>query len=823
MIMMKVVYDIELDIATAHSRMSKKWKNRRMMWSELARRCSETIRTDESVAEYMRMSKVEQSGIKDVGGFVGGSLTGGQRKKGSVEHRSVATLDLDYASADVWDELTMQFSFACCMYSTHKHTAEHPRYRLVIPLSRNVATEEYEPLCRRIAEWIGIEQFDHTTYQAARLMYWPSTSRDGKFVFELQDGKPIDADAVLATYRDYRDATQWSTSSREGDTVARDMRQAGNPDEKPGLIGAFCRTYSIEDAIDTFLPDVYAPTGQAGRYTYRQGSVSGGLVCYGHKYAYSHHDTDPAGGRCCNAFDLCRIHLYGHLDGDRSDERDIDVTKLRSYAAMTKMASEDRNVRSTVARERIESVGEDFASVDVETESGARAGNGTDMGADESWMEGLELTRTGEIKSTMRNIRLVIENDSGLKGRLWHDLFSGFDMIEGGLPWDGKARVWSNRDDANLRVYLEDRYGLTGKDKIKDAKEAVLTEHQRHPIREYLESLTWDGVKRLDTLLIDFLGAEDSPLNRAMTRKHLVAAVARVMHPGCKYDYCLIVTGAEGIGKSSLFAVLGGDWFSDSLVTMEGQTGMEQARGGWIIELPELGSIKRSDVEQVKAYISRQDDTFRPAYGTVVEKHPRQCVFCGTTNEEYFLKGDTGNRRFWVVRAGMEERKYRDVRPELGKMRDQVWAEAVEAWKKGEKLWLDADMERQARERQQAFNDDSDDPTRELLEDFLSRKMPADWGTYDLNRRKAWWKDPDPMNAEATETRQVMCAAEFICERLGIDMSDVKYRYAARKVKNLMRDREDWEEVSMCKHVESLYGRQRGFRRKIQADKEDEI
>ena len=308
-----------------------------------------------------------------------------------------------------------------------------------------------------------------------------------------------------------------------------------------------------------------------------------------------------------------------------------------------------------------------------------------------------------------------------------------------------------------------------------------------------------------------------------MTRKHFTAAVARVMNPGCKYDYCLIIAGAEGIGKSTLFSVMGGDWFNDSLVTMEGKSGMEQARGGWVIELPELGSIKRSDVEQVKAYISRQDDTYRPAYGTVVEKHPRQCVFCGTTNETYFLKGDTGNRRFWVMAVDSSLRKHTDFKADLIADRDQLWAEAVEYWKQGETLYLPTDLETEARQRQAEYNDDSDDPLKDMLRGYLDMKLPGEWQTWDLKRRRAYITDPDPLDATGTEIRERVCAAEFICERLGRDMGDKEYKYLARKVCKLMDDVNGWERMGTSKHAASIYGIQKSFRRKFEDEENDDI
>ena len=806
-------HDFALDIATAHSRLSKKWKNKKWQWSDLVRRCSQTKRTDESVGEYLKMTKQEQADIKDVGGFVGGYLSGGTRKTANVMWRSVATLDIDYGTASVWDDFTMQFGFAAMLYSTHKHTPEKPRLRLVFPLSRNVKPNEYEPLCRKIADTLGIDLFDITTYQLPRLFYWPSTSRDGEFIFEYQDGPACDVDAILKTYVNPFDVSEWPMGSRETEAVAHELRKAGDPLEKPGLIGAFCRAYTIEDAIDTFLQDAYVKTGTDGRYTYKLGSVAAGLVCYEGKFAYSHHETDPASMQLCNAFDLCRIHLFGvHDEGSRV----TDITRLPSYLKMQDFAAKDKTVRVLLTKERRADAESDFADVDLDEAENPEEAN-TD------WMADLEYDRKGAIKSTAKNIICIIENDPRLKGHLWHDLFSGFDLVKGGLPWDKKATQWGNRDDANLRIYLEENYGVTGKDKIKDAKDAVFTRRRVHPIRDYLNSLTWDGTPRLDTLIVDYLGVEDTALNRAMTRKHFTAAVARVMNPGCKYDYCLIVTGAEGIGKSTLFSVMGGEWFNDSLVTMEGKSGMEQARGGWVIELPELGSIKRSDVEQVKAYISRQDDTYRPAYGTVTEKHPRQCIFCGTTNETYFLKGDTGNRRFWVMAADADRRKHNDVKADLMAERDQVWAEAVERWKEGEKLYLPADMETEARHRQAEYNDDADDPVKDMLLAYLDMKLPGEWQTWDLKRRRAYITDPDPLDQTGTEERTRVCAAEFICERLGRDMGDKEYKYLARRVCRLIDDLPGWERMGVSKHAAAIYGVQKSFRKLFDYEENDDI
>lgn len=806
--MIDLKHDFELDIATAHSRLSKKWRNKSWRWSEILDRCADTKRTAETMREYLRMSREEQSSVKDVGGFVGGYLSNGTRKTANVLYRTLVTLDIDFGTAEIWDDFTLNFDCAAMLYSTHKHTPEKPRLRLVLPANRQITPAEYEPVCRYWTAKIGIELFDHTTYQLPRLFYWPSTSRDGEYIFEYQDGPAFDVDAVLATYRNPQDVSEWPMSSREGDAVAHEIKKAGDPTEKPGLIGAFCRAYTIEEAIEKFLPEVYEKTATDGRYTYKAGSVAGGCVTYEGKFAFSHHDTDPASMKLCNAFDIVRIHLFGiHDEGSKV----TDITRLPSYTKMQDFVAADKTVRVLLTQERLADVDSDFA--DIDTEDGEEPNN--------DWMAELERDRKGTIKSTAKNIICILENDPALAGHLWHDLFSGFDLVKGGLPWDKKATQWGNRDDANLRIYLEERYEITGKEKIKDAKDAVLTRHRIHPIRDYLNSLTWDGTPRLERLIIDYIGAEDTPLNRAMTRKHFAAAVARIMEPGVKYDYCLIIAGAEGIGKSTLFSIMGGDWFNDSLTTTEGKSGMEQLRCGWIIELAELSSIKRSDVEQVKNYISRRDDIYRAAYGTVVEKHPRQCVFCGTTNEAYFLKGDTGNRRFWVIAVDPELRKHADFTEALIQDRNQLWAEAVEYWRQGEKLYLPGDLEAEARQRQKQYNDDNDDPLRDMLTVYLDMKLPADWDSWDLNRRRAYIKNPDPLDEVGITQRDRVCAAEFICERMGREMSDKEYKYLSRRICRLL-DEMGWERRPLSRYAEKLYGRQKYFARPLNTDAEYE-
>ena len=805
----------KLQIATAHSRKATKWANKTVSWEKLSQRCAQVARTGETHGEYMAMTKDEQSRIKDVGGFVGGHLAGGRRKRESVTLRSVLTLDLDNKASGAWESFKSKYGCAAMVYSTHKHTPERPRLRLVIPLSRDVTPEEYEPIGRRVADDVGIEMFDPTTYEASRLMYWPSVSTGAVFFHDTQDGPWLDPDAVLSTYVDWRDMTEWPRSEHEGHIQSRERKKKGDPLEKPGIIGAFCRAYTIEDAIDTFLGDVYEPTATPGRYTYREGTMAGGLVCYEGKFAQSFHATDPAGGAEWNAFDLVRVHLFGDKDTGTPD----DITKTPSYKAMAEFASKDGRTVELLAHERARSVEDDFGGMDGDT-----GGDDSRPEEDLSWTRKLDTDRSGAPRSTSENAVIILENDRKLKGRLWRDEFRGNNMVDGGLPWRKDAVKWGNDDEANLRVYLERKHRMVGKEKIRDALTAVFTRHGRNPLREYLSGLRWDGRERLDTLLIDLLGAEDNALNRAVTRMHFTAAVARAMTPGCKYDTCLILAGPEGIGKSTLLKIMGGEWYNDtlSLAGMDGKQAMEQVKEDWIFELSELSGLKKSEVEPIKAFITKQEDKFRPAYGVVTESYPRHCVFCGTTNETAFLKGDTGNRRFIVVDVHGAGQPVAKIFRQLEEERDQLWAEAVQRWKDGEKLYLSAELEAEARLTQEAHHENADDPMVGMIESFLATPLPTDWDSKGLASRRNFFHDPDPLDAKGTETRTRVCAAEFVCEYLRRDMGDRDFKQLARKFFSIMRQNKEWEYLSLSRHAEFLYGRQKGFKLK-NLDSDDDL
>lgn len=741
-------------LSTGNSRMEKKWNLAEMELSDFRERISTTRRTSETVEQYRKMSKAQQDTIKDVGGFVLGTLKGGRRKKDTVLTRSGLTLDMDYGTPDIMDEIEMFFDFHCMIYSTHKHTPEKPRLRLIIPLSREVTPDEYGAVARKVAEEIGIELFDDTTYEPSRLMYWPSTSADGEFVFREIEGKVLDPDAVLAKYKDWRNTAEWPVSKRQQTIVQRNIQKQANPLEKPGIVGAFCRTYSIRDAIDTFLQDTYKHSAMPGRYDYIPADSQAGVVIYEDKFAYSHHATDPACGKLMNAFDVVRLHRFGDLDAKA--DPDSDPSRLPSFKAMQEFAVQDESVKIQLGKEREQLAQAEFNAAD-----------------DENWQTLLELDKQGKVKDTMANIAAIVSHDENLQSIVYNEFKGCIDVI-GPLPWKQVKPGFNDSDVANAKLYFERVYGIWSPTKFKDALLAVVAaERIYHPIKNYFAGLTWDGIPRLDSLLIDYCGAEDTPYTRAVTRKTLCAAVARVYEPGRKFDSILVLSGPQGIGKSTFFAKLGGAWYSDSLAIsdMKDKTAAEKLQGYWILELGELAGIKKVDVETVKSFVTRVDDKYRQAYGMVVESHPRSCIIVGTTNSESgFLRDITGNRRFWPVQVSEHGSHHPWDLEEI----DQVWAEAIQAYKDGESLFLSGEVAQMAYAKQQEAMESDD---REgLVQDYLDRLLPENWDNMDLYQRRTFLGggefEDTPM--EGTVRRERVCIMEIWCECFGKERQNLK-------------------------------------------------
>lgn len=786
-------HDKTLTIATGASRRAVRWVNTEMKWSELVSRLSVPTRTRETVSEYQHMAKAKRDVIKDVGGFVGGSLKGGRRRAENVLERNVITLDLDTVptGVDVWGIVEMTLDCAACIYSTHSHTESSPRLRLVIPLARPISPDEYGAISRRLAADIDIDYCDDTTYDPCRLMYWASCSVDADYVFEYSDAPLLDPDSVLDRYHDWTDTAEWPTSSRRKDIIARQAKHQGNPIEKPGVIGAFCKTYDIPAAIREFLPDTYLEAGD-GRYTYAKGSTTAGLVLYEDgAFAYSHHGTDPAGDRLVNSFDLVRLHRFAELDEDSPE--DTAINQLPSYKAMNELALADEAVAYQLTLDRVDAFdAEDGDPVDTE------------------WLKSLELTGRGDIASTIDNVRIILTHDPRLCGSFYYDSFKERPIICGDLPWIALAErasmVWSDTDDAGLRSFLEYEYKIATAAKIRDAVDLAMMQNTHHPVREYLDSLIWDGNERAETVFIDYLGAKDTAYTRAVTKAALVGAVARIMKPGCKHDHMLVLVGPQGCRKSTTLAKLGRQWFSDSLYTVSGKDAYEQLQGFWIIEMGEMAAARKSEIESLKQFMSKQSDSYRAAYGRRTQEHMRQCAFFGSTNDFEFLRDQTGARRFWPVEVTAEGKTLADGLTE--EIVDQIWAECYAAYKDGAVWYLTSEEEALAAEVQEEHTQISD--LTGMVMEFVGRKVPEGWMDYTIEQRRDFWSD-DFGEAEeaATEERIRVCVLEIWCELLKGDPKMLT-RAMSREIGDILRSSKLWVSENGASY--GPYGRQRGFR-----------
>lgn len=786
--------DNSIIIAIGHSRTSRKWKSEKMTWRDLAKRLETPTVTNETVAEYAKMSKSAQGQKKDVGGFVGGYIPkNGRRVRGAVKERYLITLDADSPSEDFLFDLDMCLGGKeYVLYSTHSHTTEHPRYRVIVPVDRAMSPDEFQAVSRRMADDIGIEMFDSSTHQAERLMYWPSCPKDAEYVYQHGEGDLVSVDAYLATYHDWRDTSFWPISKKESAVRLSDAHKQGNPLEKKGLLGAFCRSYSISEAIAKFLPDVYTPTQVEDRYTYAAGSTVGGLVIYDNDtFAYSNHATDPVGGKLVNAFDLVRLHKFGDLDKDGS----LKITEQPSYKAMIEFANEDGAAAILLDKERMQDM--DFDDIEEE---------------DVDFLSKIKRTKQGIPESDVYNCLVILKYDPALKDKVGLDEFAHRLTVLGDLPWRTKngSLYWTDTDDACLRNYFATKFRIKGKGIIDDALQEVTQDNKFHPVRDYLHSVKWDGECRVDELFIKYLGAEDTPYVRAATRKWLCGAVARVMHPGIKFDTAIVLYGSQGLGKSLILEKLGKGWFNNSLVDIKTKDTMEQIQGSWVIELGELAPTFKNENEIVKAFISRASDRFRSPYGRRTEEYPRQCVFAGSTNNLMFLKDRTGNRRFWPI-TGDKDRKTANSWDITDEEIDQIWAEAFYYWSDGEALVLEGAVAEEAMRVQMSHTEGGE--LMGLIEEYLSMRLPADWEDYELYDRREYIREYDETEASGFRLRERVCPLEIWCELLEGDRKNL-LNAKAREITDVLQAIPGWIPYTNGTgkvRFGKLYGPQRAF------------
>lgn len=781
-------------LSVAGSSASLKWSTIRYTWDDFLERLNRDIRSTETMRDFDRLDRTARANLKDVGGYMAGELSGARRLKSAVLSRSMITLDVDYADSLFPVEFETRFpGVAAVIYNTRSDREKSRRFRVVIPFSEEVQdAAQYEAAARKMAELLGIDLFDPTTFQAERMMYWQSLSSDQPKVFEVFEGEPISAEYLLSLYgnnEEWRDIRNWAfKSDQEKETRAIVSKaMARNPREKAGLVGAFCRAYSVPAAIEKYLSDVYEIAPGNDRYTYKAGHSVGGMIVFDDLFCFSYHSTDPiSDGHAYNAYDLVRVHKFGHL-GKEDSTKEMNKLVCADKECVKDMVTPDADL-------------DDFDDYGDAVKS-----DSTKEVTELVW----DLDGKGNKQVTVNNFVNAFKSDPLLNGLLAYDMLKEtivFTRPSFTAKGSKRGDLVNDTDISIIKGRIERMHGIYNDAKLNDAIEQVSSDNSFHPIKLYLESLTWDGVPRIDTFLVDYMGAEDNAYTREAFRKMLLAAVTRIYEPGRKFDTALVFYSEQGVGKSTLIQRLSKGWFNDSLTNLSGKESYEAIQFAWLVELAELSALRKSDVEAVKNFISKREDTYRGAYARRVKTHKRQCVFFGSTNDDEFLKDATGNRRFFPVEVKRTRKTRLIFEPEFDALVDQLWAEAMEGYMLGEALTLSDEAEAIAGGTREEFTERT--PIQGLIEEYLDRLFPADYEDRFLAQRLDFLNGD--LGEEGTETKNSFSLIELWTEALG-RRKDEYTVVKARELSNAVKALKGWKRDKQAR--QKIYGPQVIYRR----------
>ena len=412
------------------------------------------------------------------------------------------------------------------------------------------------------------------------------------------------------------------------------------------------------------------------------------------------------------------------------------------------------------------------------------------------WLNDLKKTQKEPhaIITNMENLQLILNNDENLKDLLLFNEFTEETVKGKKAPWDNRfQKYWSDTDISELRVYLSSNYGVDfSKEATHDVTLSVARRNSFHPIKDMIHSKPWDGVKRVDNVFIDYLSADNNDYVRAVARKWLSGAVARVYRPGVKFEIVPVLEGKQGRGKSTLISKLGGDFFSDGLPDMKSKDSKEYLRGAWIVELGELSALKKTEIEQVKAFISTTVDRYRPSYGRITVNQERTCVFVGSTNEKGFLKDQTGNRRFYPIPIGYNDQAQKDVFNIEKDTVQQIWAEAYQCYMAGEELFFDEEMEEIAETYRQ--NATEANALQDDIYNYLEICLPENWGEngYKNQYIQEALSGMHRNNSNLIKRNHVS-VKEIMNDVLDLAVADARGRREQKPIQLIMDNHPDWE------------------------------
>jgi putative DNA primase/helicase len=715
----KPVAFIEEEARKLRLRFSEGWRNlgratnKVIAWPKFCERLGTPTIDTLTSEQYHKLSQKDRHERKNQGWFVGGTFKDGIRRQSNIEGRSMLCYDIDECSPELFASLTADVATGYLaekehfVYTTRSHTPETPRVRVVVPLSREITTGEFGPICRIVAFKIdeSMQQIDPVSFRITQLMFLPSRSKDGEFITNWRHGALLNPDDVLKDWaRDYsRDYSRLPRSPREAGKLREHGIKVGDPRKKRGIIGAWCRAHSITELLAEQWADLYEP-GDATvdgtlRYTYKPGSTTNGVLIYDDLHAYSHHSSDPISNILVNAWDMERILRFGHLDKFcEQDEWDHDPRKLPSYKAMLEWAQDDTDTKWELqqADYDAEAAADDMA-VEADPEEVAAADAEPVLAPDRTWERQLETTGDGIVKSTLHNIVTILENAVHFKGAFAHNAFLERNVLRQQIASRRLGR--STRpirdklsgdplrdvDIATARAILEAPHGpgkvgwglRVSAHNMHEAVDVVSERNQFHPVREFMQACRWDGVPRLRKLLATYWHTPDDEYHAQVGYLFALAAVTRVHEPGHKFDFVPIFEGREDLLKSTAIMVLAGqDWYGE--FTEHDMRGtreiVEKLSGKLLVEMSELTAMldDRRSAETMKAMLSSSTDRARLAYRRNEAEFRRQGILLGTTNQKEYMRGHTGNRRLWPVEVP-ERIDVEGVRRD----RELLWAEAL--------------------------------------------------------------------------------------------------------------------------------------------------
>ncbi|WP_127562457.1 VapE domain-containing protein [Nioella ostreopsis] len=788
--------------------------NERWSVKKLIRKLSEPLEdTSITFAQYQALKMKAAKGDKDAndrllrhkrmpGNYTTAVYSGNARKKTDLLGKSAVVLDIDHANheqiAAIRAGLTPVSKWAWFMHTSRSHYPEKPKVRLIVWVNRLMTLDESHAIHRLVATFLldepgeSIEIVDLVSFRANQTMFWPSISKGQEFFTEENVAPVLDVDEFLAGHPEWSNVLalphQEDEKVRNGDPNAT----MADPREKPNPIGAFCRAYTVEDVIEKWLSETYIPGDSETeiRYTYAPGTASNGAVVYEDGlFLHSNHGSDPLDGSA-NAWDLLRVHKFGHLDDDTKE--DMSPSQFPSYKAMVKLAQADPDVASA----QFAGLDDVLDELDDEDEDDAEGQGGDDLAdligevpddlddligepsakkkdkpekkkdkaekSNEGWQANFLRKANGDLTPALNNITLICQNDRRIAPSVRFNDFTKDPVCMKPIrapkmqlpsptvsPKDRKhGRKWDENDDIAITLIASGNAARGGyetefsKQNVQAAVMAAAVLNPIHPVKDFLEEHHAEWKRRgsprgiAERVSVDYLKTPDTPFHRQSMLLYLVAAVARIYEPGCKFDQIFIIEGPEGSRKSSFFKVLHGGFAAELDCDLE-DTGrfVEATRGRWCLEMAEMRAAKAADSETLKRMLSTASDTHRLAYAAREMTFDRQFVVGGTSNLDNYLSDPTSNRRYWIHRTPLT--RFNPIDTDL--LHENLWA----IWGEAMQVYLDMRAEQ---------------PTGELRLDLTDREVILEQAAIAEGSRKLtnteelafviqdWLEKPFPAN-----------------------------------------------------------------------------